>query len=70
VWNLAGNLQARNSSGSGNQVFGIRLETKFIFPAILFVCNLGSAAASAAAGDWRRAAYWVASSVCIASVSL
>lgn len=41
-----------------------------ILPAILFAANLASAIAYLAAGDWKRAAYWAASSVCIASVSL
>lgn len=40
-----------------------------IFPAILFMCNVGSAIVCFAAGDWKRGLYWLASSVCIASVS-
>ncbi len=51
-------------------VVGIRFERKLIFPAVLFLCNIGSAVVSAASGDWRRAAYWAASSVCIASIGL
>jgi len=47
----------------------IRFEKRLFFPAILFLCNLGSAIACFAAGDWRRGLYWMASSVCIASVS-
>lgn len=43
---------------------------KRIFPAALLFCNLGSSVACAVNGDWRRAVYWAASSVCIAAVSL
>jgi hypothetical protein len=43
---------------------------KRIFPAALLFCNLGSSVACAVSGDWRRAVYWAASSVCIAAVSL
>jgi hypothetical protein len=48
----------------------MRFERRFVFPIILFLCNLGSALACFAGGDWRRGLYWAASSVCIASVSL
>lgn len=48
----------------------MHFDKKFVFPAILLVCNLGAGILSVAAGDWKRAAYWVASSICIASVSL
>jgi hypothetical protein len=44
-------------------------EKHLIFPGVLLLCNLGSAIAYSIAGDWRRAAYWAASTVCIASVS-
>jgi hypothetical protein len=40
-----------------------------IFPLILLVCNAASAICYAAAGDFRRSAYWAASSVCIASIT-
>jgi hypothetical protein len=40
-----------------------------LFPTMLLLCNLGSSVASAIAGDWRRAVYWAASSVCIAAVT-
>jgi hypothetical protein len=40
-----------------------------IVPSILFAANLASAIGYLMAGDWKRAAYWAASSVCIASVS-
>jgi hypothetical protein len=45
-------------------------ERKLIFPAILFVCNIGAVIGCLAAGDWKRAAYWAASSICIVTVSL
>lgn len=48
----------------------MHFEKKLVFPALLFVCNLGAVIVCAAAGDWKRAAYWAASSVCIAAVSL
>ena len=42
---------------------------KTVFPLVLLTCNLGAAVAYAASGDWRRAIYWGASSVCIAAVT-
>lgn len=40
-----------------------------IVPGLLFTANLASAVGYLIAGDWKRAAYWAASSVCIFSVS-
>jgi len=48
----------------------MRLEKRLIFPVVLFACNIGAGIACIAAGDWKRAAYWAASSVCIACISL
>jgi len=48
----------------------MRFEKRLFFPALLFAGNLGAVVACLVAGDWRRAAYWAASSVCIATVSL
>ncbi len=45
------------------------MSLKFVFPLVLLACNLGAAAAYALQGDWRRAVYWTASSVCIAAVT-
>jgi hypothetical protein len=45
------------------------MHLKTAFPFVLLVCNLGASAAYAATGDWRRAVYWAASSVCIAAVT-
>jgi hypothetical protein len=45
------------------------MSLKTLFPIALLICNLGAAAAYAVGGDWRRAAYWAASSVCIAAVT-
>jgi hypothetical protein len=42
--------------------------TKF-FPMVLLLCNLGSAACYALAGDFRRALYWAASACCIAAIT-
>ena len=47
----------------------INFSRSLIFPAILFFCNLGSAIVCFAAGDWKRGLYWIASSICIASVT-
>ena len=44
-------------------------DKRLIFPAILFLCNLASAIVCFADGDWKRGLYWMASSICIASVS-
>ncbi len=41
----------------------------YYFPAILLACNVAAAAMYAASGDWKRAIYWLASSVCIAAVT-
>jgi hypothetical protein len=48
----------------------MRFERRLVFPAILFLCNLGAVVACLVVGDWKRAAYWAASSICIATVSL
>lgn len=44
-------------------------DKRLIFPALLFICNIGCAIVCFAGGDWRRGLYWAASSVCIASVT-
>ncbi len=44
-------------------------DKRYLFPAIIFLCNLGSAVACFAAHDWRRGLYWTASSICIATVT-
>jgi len=44
------------------------IKTK-LFPAVLLVCNIGSAACYAWAGDFKRAIYWAASSLCIAAIT-
>ncbi len=44
-------------------------DKRLIFPAILFLCNIASAIVCFANGDWKRGLYWMASSICIASVS-
>ncbi len=42
---------------------------KIVFPVLLLACNVGAAASYAATGDYRRAVYWAASSICIAAVT-
>lgn len=39
-------------------------------PTALFVLNLGCAAESLFCGDWKKAVYFAASSVCIAMVAI
>lgn len=46
----------------------LKLMTK-VFPLLLLVCNAGSAICYAMAGDFRRALYWAASSICIGAIS-
>jgi hypothetical protein len=46
-----------------------KMSAKLVFPVLLLLCNLGAAAVYAADGDYRRAAYWAASSICIAAVT-
>jgi len=48
----------------------MNLNNRLLFPGILFFCNIASGVACFLAGDWRRGVYWMASSACIASVSL
>ena len=40
-----------------------------IFPMLLLLGNIGSAISYALSGDWKRALYWAASSVCIGSIT-
>ncbi len=40
-----------------------------VFPLVLLVCNAGAAVCYAAAGDFRRALYWAASTVCIGAIT-
>jgi hypothetical protein len=45
------------------------IERRYIFPALLLLLNLGSAAMCFMAGDWKRGLYWIASAVCIGTVA-
>ena len=47
----------------------MRYPKSWIIPSLLLTANLATAVTYVAAGDWRRAAYWAASSICIASVT-
>jgi len=40
-----------------------------LFGLMLLACNLGSAVICATAGEWKRAVYWGASSLCIAAIT-
>lgn len=50
-------------------ITAMTFDKRLIFPAILFLCNIASAIVCFANGDWKRGLYWMASSICIASVS-
>jgi hypothetical protein len=43
---------------------------KMIGPLILFAINLGSAIVCLHGGDWKKAVYWLASSICILMVGM
>ena len=47
----------------------MRYDKCLIVPSMLCVANFAAAIGYVFAGDWKRAAYWAASSICIASVS-
>jgi hypothetical protein len=47
----------------------IQLPRAYWFPVLLLVCNVAAAVVYAASGDWKRAIYWLASSVCIAAIT-
>lgn len=51
-------------------IYQFLLERRLVFPLLLILCNLASAAQCFAAGDWRRGIYWLASAVCLLMVSL
>ncbi len=46
-----------------------QLDAHVAFPALLLVLNVGAALVSASARDYKRAAYWLASAVCIGMVA-
>ena len=48
---------------------GVTLHRSQYFPVILLLCNVAAAVLYASSGDWRRSLYWLASSVCIATVT-
>jgi hypothetical protein len=59
-----------HKSAALRSILTMQFPRHLIFPAILFLCNVGSAIACFAAGDWKRGLYWAASSLCVASVSV
>lgn len=66
-------LMARAAEFFPGKVFSrvkeIKVNRAYLFPAVLLVCNAGAAVGCAANGDWRKAIYWMASSVCIAAIT-
>jgi hypothetical protein len=40
-----------------------------VFPIVLIVCNASACAGYMAAGDFRRAIYWAASTICVGAVT-
>ena len=46
-----------------------KINPSTIFPLLLLLGNIGSAIGYALSGDWKRALYWAASSVCIESIT-
>ena len=46
------------------------LQISQVFPFILIACNLCAAVAYVCAGDWKRAIYWAASSVCVLAITV
>ena len=63
-----GTEYARLTSAPLKQMPILMLKTK-VFPVILLACNVGSAVICATAGEWKRAVYWGASSLCIAAIT-
>lgn len=47
----------------------MHIDKSYILPGLLLVLNLGSAAVCLTAGDYKRAVYWLASGLCIATVA-
>ncbi len=47
-----------------------QMQLSRLFPLLLIACNAGAALAYLWAGDWKRAIYWAASSVCVLAVTL
>lgn len=46
-----------------------QLDAHLIFPTLLLLLNVGAALVSVGARDYKRAAYWIASAVCIGMVA-
>jgi hypothetical protein len=43
---------------------------RLVFPGLLILFNLASAAQSFASGDWKRGIYWLSSALCLLMVAL
>ncbi|MCZ2075861.1 MAG: hypothetical protein LC130_12785 [Bryobacterales bacterium] len=46
-----------------------KINFSMLFPSLLLLGNICAAICYAFSGDWKRALYWAASSVCIASIT-
>lgn len=45
-------------------------ERRLVFPGILIICNVVSAAHRLTAGDWKRGVYFLSSALCLLMVAL
>jgi len=46
-----------------------KINYSMLFPLLLLLGNICAAICYASSGDWKKALYWAASSVCIASIT-
>jgi hypothetical protein len=51
-------------------IYQFIVERQLVFPLVLILLNLASAAHAFAAGDWRKAVYFFASAICLLMASL
>jgi len=50
--------------------FRFLIARRLVFPGLLILCNLASAAQSFASSDWKRGIYWLSSALCLLMVAL
>ena len=63
-------IDAPAGQGPGLQTTIVnKINYSLLFPLLLLLGNLCAAICYAYSGDWKRALYWAASSVCIASIT-
>lgn len=54
----------------GSQTITLKhINPSTIFPVLLLLGNIASAIGYALSGEWKKALYWAASSVCIGSIT-